>query len=298
MGKNKSTSTSTSYSGSGQQWATPYAKQGVESVNSVFNQAQPGLQQLTSLTNNSIVPTLNNKFNASLSGANDANAYWRNLMSGAGSNPYLQSVINSSNAHIMDDVNSQFAGSGRYGSGAWAGNLGKALSENANNLYYQDYYNQMGRQDAAAQALQSGNNADAAQLLGAIGMGAELPYTGSNNLANNLGALFSGGTDTSKSVQKGPGLLGGLIGAAGQIGAAFAGGSDRRLKKDIVLIATRPDGLNVYEWTYKCGDKRYQGFMADEVKALYPQAYIDNFDGKGHAGVNYAYIPAAMAEAA
>src|SRR3546814_10453514 len=56
-------------------------------------------------------------------------------------------------------------------------------------------------------------NQNPAQLLQAAGVGAELPYTGTNSLASALSALFSGGTST----QKQSGGIGGILGGAGSI---------------------------------------------------------------------------------
>jgi hypothetical protein len=65
-------------------------------------------------------------------------------------------------------------------------------------------------------------NQNLAQLLQASGAGAELPYAGTNSMANSLAALFAGGK------QKSGGGLGGLLGAAGSIfsgaGSLFSGG--------------------------------------------------------------------------
>src|SRR3546814_19321948 len=47
----------------------------------------------------------------------------------------------------------------------------------------------------------------------AAGVGAELPYTGTNSLASALSALFSGVTST----QKQSGGIGGILGGAGSI---------------------------------------------------------------------------------
>ena len=120
-------------------------------------------------------------------------------------------------------------------------------------------------------------------------MGAELPYTGANNLANSLGSLFSGGTEKSKSKGASPvwGAVGAGLGAAGALA-----GSDRRLKKNIVEVGALPNGLKVYDFRYRNDpdEVTYRGVMADEVKDKVPEAYIENFNGSGHAGVNYALV--------
>jgi hypothetical protein len=51
--------------------------------------------------------------------------------------------------------------------------------------------------------------------------------------------------------------------------------SDRRLKRDIVQIGTRADGLGVYEFQYVWGGGRRTGLMAQEVRELYPHAVLE-----------------------
>lgn len=55
--------------------------------------------------------------------------------------------------------------------------------------------------------------------------------------------------------------------------------SDRRLKRDIVQIGTRPDGLAVYEFEYVWGGGRRTGLMAQEVRELYPDAVVEMAGG-------------------
>lgn len=274
MGGGGTKSSSKSYSGSGQLWATPYAKEGVGAVQGVFNQNQPGLQGLTDLTQKNLVPSLMGKFNSGLAGAGQAQGYYQDVLrNGGGANPYLDGVINSTNRGVTDSVNSQFANSGRYGSGQYAGLMTERLAEAGNNLRYQDYYNQTQRQDNAAGALTQNNQADLQQALAGIGLGAEIPYAGSNNLASSLGALFGGGTEQSKSKTKGPGVLNSLI-SAGATAAMFA--CDERLKENISLNRVEPDGLPVYDFTYRkdmgLPEGKFTMPMAQDVAAMRPWA--------------------------
>jgi hypothetical protein len=105
-----------------------------------------------------------------------------------------------------------------------------------------------------------------------------------NNMANAAIARGNNSVNTLNSVNssfnQAAGMMMGMM-------------SDRRLKKDVIEIAKRKDGLTLVEWTYKFDPeaRRYQGFMADEVKEIYPDAYIANYNGTEYAGVNYAAIP-------
>jgi hypothetical protein len=225
-GAPKSTSTSTSASGSGQAWAQPYAQQAVGNVNSVFNANQPGLQHLTDLTHNSVVNPLVNKFQSSSGPAGQATGYYGDVLSGKymSGNPYLGQMINQTGRDVTNNVNSQFEMNGRYGSDAHGYGLARGLADSQNGLQYQNYTDEMNRMGQAATGAQAGNQADISTLLAAIGANAELPYTGSNNYSNSLGALFNGGTSKSDSVQTGVNPIWGALGAGlGAAGSIFAG---------------------------------------------------------------------------
>ncbi len=92
-----------------------------------------------------------------------------------------------------------------------------------------------------------------------------------------------------------------LLGRFGASGAAPTGGSstynpytgtgdefsDIRLKKNIVKLGTRPDGLNVYEFDYIWGGPRQIGLMAHEVQDVYPDAVTER---NGYLMVNYSKV--------
>jgi hypothetical protein len=189
---------------------------------------------------------------------------------------------------VSDQVNSQFENSGRYGSGQQADALTRGLTDANSQVLYQNYGDEMNRMASAAQGAKAGNTADIASLISAIGTGAQLPYTGSSNLGNSLGALFNGGTSTS--TQYSPNPIWGAVGAG--LSAAGAAFSDRRLKTNIELLHRDPDGLGWYAWNWKADPNgtKIKGVIADEVKTLRPQAYIANYRGSGFDGVNYGAL--------
>lgn len=291
-GKSKSKSTSSSVSGSAQKWAQPYAIGGASSVQSVFNQNQPGLQNLTKTVQDDLVPSLLSKYKSGLGNVGAANAFSSDVLSGKylNGNPYLDDVIGRASGDVTSSVAGLFSGAGRYGSAAHQGVLADKIGELSSGLRYQNYATEMDRMGQAAQNAQNFNTADISQALAAIGAGAELPYVGSSNLANSLGALFSGGSSQSKSTQtQGGGFLGNLLSAGAQIGSAAIMASSRHLKTKIKLLRRDPDGLGWYEFAYKrAPDTMLTGVMADEVKALRPAAYIADFNG--HEAVNYAAL--------
>jgi len=288
VGKKKS-SESTSVSGSAQQWAQPYATAGAGSVQSVFNQNQPALQQLTDLTHNELVNPLLGKFQQSMGPAGQATGYYGDVLSGKylQGNPYMGQVISGLNDRVSNDVNSHFALSGRYGSDAHGAGLTRELANADGQLMYQNYSDEMNRMGQAAQGAQAGNNADIQALMASISGNAQLPYVGPSNLANSLGALFNGGTQ--KAVGYSPNPIWGAIGA-GISAAGTAAASDRRLKTKIKKVGEFEDGLGIYEFAYHWApNQMIRGVMADEVKELRPHAYIPNYRGE-YAGVNYAAL--------
>jgi hypothetical protein len=292
MGSTKS-SESTSYSGSGQLWARPFAKRGVQAAFNAYNKAQPTLDAAVGGTSQ-LAEQLQGKFASSQGGSAAAQGYLQDVLSGKylNSNPQLDSIIGAASGDIRDAVNSNYAGAGRYGSAYHDDAVSNQIGNMSSNLRYGDYNSQMSRMDQAAGMANAANSGDAAQALAAFGQQGQLPYTGMNALSNSLAALFSGGN--SRSVQYAPSPLWGALGAGlGAAGAYFGAPSDRRLKRDIKKLYTRADGLNVYEWIYNNDpDAKVQtGFMADEVKEIYPEAYIADFKGSGYQGVNYALVP-------
>jgi hypothetical protein len=55
--------------------------------------------------------------------------------------------------------------------------------------------------------------------------------------------------------------------------------SDIRLKRDIVLVGRRPDGLGIYRYQYLWSDAVYVGVMAQEVALIHPDAVVHGVDG-------------------
>lgn len=61
-------------------------------------------------------------------------------------NPYLDSMFNQAAGNVRSKIDSQFAGSGRYGSGAHQGVMGQTYNDLATNIYGQNYQNERNRQ--------------------------------------------------------------------------------------------------------------------------------------------------------
>ncbi len=129
-----------------------------------------------------------------------------------------------------------------------------------------------------------------------------LAQIGQSSAAGTGSAGLQTGTNVANLLaQQGAALAGGELGEAKAYGQLFnlpaqflgmqmgAGGgkavgtpgfgnlfSDRRLKKNIKQISTRPDGLNVYEFDYIWGGGRQVGLMAQEVQTIYPDAVSES----------------------
>lgn len=88
------------------------------------------------------------------------------------------------------------------------------------------------------------------------------------------------------SAQSSGGILGGI---GGIIGAAASIFSDDNLKKNVVLIRKRADGLGVYEFEYENIQGRFRGVMASEVERKYPHAVSMS---KGWRTIDYKAINA------
>lgn len=198
----------------------------------------------------------------------------------------------------MDALNNQYAAHGQLQSGAAA----KGIA---------DYATQMAQQGAAFPYLnylsgQQAMGAGAASSIAGVGQNFGNAVTGINGQTGNV---IQNGANSTANGQ----IIGGLanagmwnnVGSAlGNLGSSiFApsagtstgsiGLSDRRLKTNIVKIGEDADGLGRYEWNWKAdpNGERVRGVIADEVKALRPWAYVENFRN-GYDGVNYAALEA------
>lgn len=70
-------------------------------------------------------------------------------------------------------------------------------------------------------------------------------------------------------------MLGGLFGAAGNLGGAAILASDRRVKTDVKRVGFLDDGLPVYLFRYKAGGPPQIGLMAQDVEKEIPSAVVE-----------------------
>lgn len=64
--------------------------------------------------------------------------------------------------------------------------------------------------------------------------------------------------------------------------------SDRRLKRDIIEVGFTESGLQLYEYRYVFGSKRYVGVMAQDVLKHTPNAVVRSL--LGYYKVNYTML--------
>ena len=129
-------------------------------------------------------------------------------------NPFLQSVIDRTNADITTGVDSRFSAAGRYGSGNHAGILAKSLADNENQLRYQNYATERGYQDAAA-----------GKTLGAVGVSSALPQQAAGTYADQIAALlrqYTTGTQSGTSTTKSTPSLLSVLAQGASAASAFA----------------------------------------------------------------------------
>ena len=125
-----------------------------------------------------------------------------------------------------------------------------------------------------------------AQGAGTIGSGYSMQLGGLGNVLNQQTQMSMNAADNGIGA-----ALGGIAGAA----ASYYKPSDVRLKKNIELAGIDElTGLNLYDFNYKWGSKRFRGVMAQEVMDLYPEAVYTS--GAGWLGVYYDKLGIEMKE--
>jgi hypothetical protein len=87
-----------------------------------------------------------------------------------------------------------------------------------------------------------------------------------------LGAYALNQQQRNANYQAQMGQYGGLLGGLFNLGSSAIMASDRRLKRDIVLLGHLPDGLGIYAYRYIWSPLRHIGVMAQEVARLRPWA--------------------------
>lgn len=304
-------------------WATPLFSQSASEASKIYNSGAGG-----NVYQGQTVANLGQTTQQGIQGVQNAAGNWNNQqfqnmltaptqssqnLQGMASgqylqegNPYYRDRLNNEIAQANSLVQSQFSGSGRYGSGANT----DVLSRNTNNMLLQglesDYNRAMGNMLSANQMIDQSNNAQVGNMMnayqgqqaaqqGVINAGqlqdqnaqqqltADFTKWQSEDMApwTRLGLLQSAaagsagnyGTNTQTATQPFNALQG-----IGAVGSLFTGKSDIRLKEAIEPVGWK-NGFTVYEFTYTGKPDRLKGVMAQEVVRTRPEAVIIEDDG-------------------
>lgn len=222
-------------------------------------------------------------------------------------------VSTNQNFKLLNSIYTGQAQQGVQGSNYLSALLTGQGDTEAANAGLENYYQQAGYEPALRQMQQGIVGGGAASGLLRSGStakaltkyGAELNQGFYNNYLSNLGGLANIGNQGGQLLANAGGGSAQSMGpsTAGIIGKLVGGGlslfgSDRRLKQDIVEIGTYPNGLPMYEFTYKSGGERFRGVMSDDVRRKFPDAVVmvNGFDHVYYdmLGINMERVDAAV----
>lgn len=336
------------------EWSKPLFEQSASEASRLYNsgsggnvyqgQTVAGLSPTTQTGINNLVSSGNNLASSGNSVTQGANALYNRSMAGTAAATNLQGMasgqyLKEGNPHFnaalqgqLDDTaaqtQSQFSGSGRYGSGANTGVLANKLG-NIRSTALADQFNRDSQNMLAANSqldaarvanVQNANSSLQNMLTGAqagltgaqaqVGAGQMIDENKQKQLIadftkwqsedmkdwNRLGLLQSAaagsagnyGTNTQTQTQPFNAL-----GAIGSLGGLFK--SDRRLKEAVFLTGYHY-GLPVYDFAYKGSRTRWRGIMAQDVIELAPEAVV--LEDDGFFAVDYGMIGFDMQRAA
>ena len=201
--------------------AQPYILKGLEQSGQVFDQQQPTLNKYSEMqmdTYGRVAPGAEQGIMGSQGLVNDT-------LSGKylNGNPYIDGMLAKTRENVSGNVNSQFSGSGRYGSDYHTGEMTRQLADAENSMRFQNYGQERAYQNDAvgqAQGLMNGSQ-------GLLNNAAELPWIGVGALNGNVRQASNGYGTTKTSSSPGIGqMIGGLAGTAlsSWAGGGFKGG--------------------------------------------------------------------------
>ncbi len=191
-------------------------------------------------------------------------------------------------------VDSQFANSGRYGSGLHK----TALAETFGNIAANQYGNERDRQMQASQFAPTLAQQDYADMQALSGVGQQREAMAGNILGDQMDRFnFEqgidqakladymqlvqgnyGGTNVERASGGGGNTFGKVLGTAATIAPYLLAGSDKRIKRDIKQIGEHK-GFPLYEFKYVWDDVKHIGVMAQDVIKTMPEAVIETLIG-------------------
>jgi hypothetical protein len=179
--------------------------------------------------------------------------------------------------------------------GLRGGNIQAALAQFRPQMLQQEIEAQYGRlggltalgQTTSQNIAQLGQASAAGQATAGLRTGADIAGLFGQQGAARAGARLAEGQAIS-NVANLPAQFLGMQYGSGTANPGFGKTfSDRRLKKNVVRLGTRSDGLGVYEFEYIWGGGRQIGLMAQEVAILYPEAVGES---GGYMTVDYGKV--------
>lgn len=287
------------------EWATPLFQQSASEAQKIYNSGAGGnvyqgqtVADLGDTTKAGIQGVQNAA--SSLPGATSSATNLQNMAAGntVNGNPYFNDMLSNQLDKTAARIQSQFSGSGRYGSGAnnsvLANELGGVATDALYKQYNQDLQNQLAANsqiDAANSNLFQNNLAGQQAVIGAgqiedankqAQLTADFTKWQSEDMKDwtRLGLLQSAaagaagnyGTNTQTQTQPFNALQG-----IGALGSLFTK-SDARAKVNIVPVGME-NGFTVYEFSYRGSSARWQGVMAQEIIEKDPIAVCIDRDG-------------------
>ena len=229
--------------------------------------------------------------------------------------PYQGQVFQNVQQRVMPAINSQFMGSGRYGSGLHADSAARGMTEAfapyASSMYQQGIdrmsqaasmaptfaandYTDIGALETIGQQRQQLGQRELDDSVERFDFYQRRPYDQLGQFLNNIGGNY-GGTVVGRQPSNRPSMFQQIAGGGvGLLGSAISGGmfSDRRLKEDISRVGKLDDGTPVYSYRYKAGGPMQIGVMAQEIEGKYPDAVSTH--ASGYKMVDYGKLADAV----
>lgn len=178
----------------------------------------------------------------------------------------------------------------------WAQGLAaqnQGFNQNAAAAQFSNQARQQGMNEQAYQQNLPINQLSALLGLGQVGAPQGVQYTPTQVQGTDaLGAYALQAQQQNSNYQGALSQQNAMLGGLAGLGQAAIFASDRRLKRDIERIGTRPDGLGVYAYRYLWSPLRHIGVMAQEVLRVKPGAVVRMEGGplSGYLAVNYGAL--------
>jgi hypothetical protein len=202
--------------------------------------------------------------------------------------------LSASSANAQTNASSQAQSLG-YARSLDAAGLGRGLA-GASSAAYQGSVNAGSAGAGTYQAAGNQYSQGLGQAAGIMNSGYATGIGGFSSINNTQASVYNAGQQATGEI------FGGILGLGGSIGGGYFGAkrsatpSDRRLKQDIEFHRYDQSlDLNYYTFSYKAApDRKFIGFMADEVRDKYPTAVLTDKHGMMH--VDYSMLNTRMVE--